>query len=484
MSLNNFFFIIFFAVTFSIYWILAKTIKLQCARSRVLSIYLLLCSYYFVGISDIRFLLCVIGITGVSYGTPILYEKGVFGKKQIWIFLGVIVNLLFLGVFKYLDFFCVQITRLLGSKSVALEIMLPIGISFYTFSSIGYIVDAYHKKLEAGSSFLDVALYIAFFPKLSSGPIVRAKDFFAQLPSLGENLLENFKCGIQIFAIGCFKKMVLADHLGVFVDEVFFAPDAFHSVTILWAVISYSLQIYFDFSGYSDMAIGISKMFGFDFSWNFNFPYLSKNLTEFWKRWHISLSSWLQEYLYYSLGGNRKGVMHTYVNLVLTMLLGGLWHGASWTFVVWGLLHGVGLVVHKLFMKWKVRANKSAFFDTKLWNGFSVVLTFAYVTFCWIWFRASSFENAWNMIRRMFIYHDGILQPYTWTIYAMVVLLIATIVMWKRRKCDGKMPLRLEERYILLNLNTICGLCLFFVFCGLIIGLAYFGNTAFIYGAF
>ena len=484
MTLNNFFFVVFFAVILLIYWALARIIKRADIKRTVLSIYLLMCTYLFIMLSDLRFLACVMAVSAIAYLSPVLYKKQILGMKKFWIGFGVALNLLFLGVFKYFDFFYVQISELLGVKSVAFDLILPIGISFYTFSSISYIVDVYRKKIELHTSITDVALYIAFFPKLISGPIVRAKDFFDQLSFLGTNLSENLKVGIQIFMYGFFKKMVIADHLGVFVDEVFFAPDAFHSFTILWTVLSYSLQIYFDFSGYSDMAIGTSKMLGFDFSWNFNFPYLSKNLTEFWKRWHISLSSWLQEYLYYPLGGNRKGKNRAYVNLVLTMLLGGLWHGAAWTFIVWGLLHGLALVVHKIFMQWKEKKYGDKFYTTKGWNCVSNILTLIYVSFCWIWFRASSGENAINMIDRMLHYHDGILQPYTWTLYAGILLIISTMIMWKKRRCSSKMPECMEERYILFDLSTFKGMCLFVVFCGLTIGLGYFGNTAFIYGAF
>lgn len=484
MTLNNFFFIVFFTVILLIYWTIASVIKRADIKKSVLSIYLLICSYLFVLLSDFRFFACVIAVSAIAYLSPVLYEKNIFGIKKFWIGLGIVLNLILLGVFKYFDFFYVQISQLLGVESSAFNLILPIGISFYTFSSISYIIDVYRKKIELHTSVIEVALYVAFFPKLTSGPIVRAAEFFEQLSFLGTKLSENFKVGIQIFMYGFFKKMVLADHLGVFVDEVFFAPDAFHTFTIFWAVLSYSLQIYFDFSGYSDMAIGISKMLGFNFSWNFNFPYLSKNPTEFWKRWHISLSSWLQEYLYYPLGGNRKGKNRAYVNLVLTMLLGGLWHGAAWTFVVWGMLHGAALVFHKIFMQWKQKKYGDKFYTTKIWSCVSNILTFIYVSFCWIWFRASSSENALNMIERMLCYHDGILQPYTWTIYAGILLIIATIVMWKKRKCSSKMPEYVGERYLLLDLSTFRGLCLFIVFCGLTIGLGYFGNTAFIYGAF
>lgn len=484
MALNNFFFLLIFAVILCGYWLLGLLFQKKACRKDVMTIYLLLCSYAIVAISDIRFLLCVVAITVIAYITPIAYSRNTLGITKGWIYIGVMCNLVFLGVFKYFNFFYGEISVLLGRESAALKIILPVGISFYTFSAISYIVDVYKKKIEVNTSLSEVALYISFFPKLMSGPIVRAKVFFEQLPFLGDNSLKNLEVGIQIFVYGCFKKMVLADHIGVFVDQVFHAPTVYHTFTVILATIGYSLQIYFDFAGYSDMAIGISKILGFDFDWNFNFPYLSKNLTEFWKRWHISLSSWLQEYLYYSLGGNRKGKARTYVNLILTMVIGGLWHGAAWTFIVWGALHGVALMVHKLFMNWKLKKYGDKFYTTKVWNVLSVVFTFLYANFCWIWFRGGSFKNAMDIIKQMVIFHDGIIQPYTWVFFGGVLLIVVTILMWKKRQCGVKMPAEIAERYILFDLNTVKGLTIFFVLCGLTFAMAYYGNTVFIYGAF
>lgn len=484
MALNNFFFLLMFAVLLAGYWLINVLCFKSQNKKKVLVSYLLLWSYLLIAVSDIRFLICVIAITLVTWFIPIACEKKLLDKEKVWMLSGVIVNLVFLGVFKYFNFFYGEISALLGQESVALKIILPIGISFYTFSSISYIVDVYKKKFSANISFVEVGLYIAFFAKLMSGPIVRAKKFFDQLELLGSDQLKNLETGIQILAYGCFKKMVLADHIGVFVDQVFYAPNAYHTVTVILATLGYSLQIYFDFSGYSDMAIGISKILGFNFDWNFNFPYLSKNMTEFWKRWHISLSSWLQEYLYYSLGGNRKGKVRTCVNLALTMLIGGLWHGAAWTFIVWGGLNGAALVVHKFFMNWKKKIFGDKFYTTKAWNVISVIITFCYANFCWIWFRASSFENAIAILKRMIIFQEGIMQPYTWVFFGVIVLVIVTCVMWKKRQCSTMMPECMEDRYVLLDLSSIKGLTLFFVFVGLTVCLAYYGNTVFIYGAF
>ena len=484
MTLNNFYFVLSLCVVFCIYWILGGVLKNNKQRSKVLAIYLLLWSYAVVGYSDIRFLICLMLITAIGYMVPIAYQNSFLGMSRGWIYAGVFSGLLFLGIFKYFNFFMEQISKVFGTSSIVFNIFMPLGISFYVFSTISYMLDVYRGKIDVNKSFTEVALYISFFPKFVSGPIVRANAFLEQIPMLGHGMSENFMAGIQIFIYGCFKKMVLADHIGVFVDEVFYAPQAYHSLTVLLAVLSYSLQIYFDFSGYSDMAIGLSKIFGFEFQWNFNFPYLSKNVTEFWKRWHISLSSWLQEYLYYSLGGNRKGRIRTYVNLMITMLLGGLWHGAKWTFIVWGGLHGLALVIHKLFLEWKLRKYGDKNHTNRVWNVISWLLTFGYVSFCWIWFRADSFDKVILILKRMAGCNTGIIQPYTWSIFGIVLLLIMTSIMWRKRKCSTMMPSSIEERYILLDLHTVGGLTLFFVLCGLTFAMAYYGNTVFIYGAF
>ena len=275
-----------------------------------------------------------------------------------------------------------------------------------------------------------------------------------------------------------FKKIVLADHLGVFVDDVFNSTVAFNTATVILASISYSLQIYFDFSGYSDMAIGISKTLGFDFKPNFNLPYISRNMSEFWKRWHISLSSWFQDYLYIPLGGSRMGEVKTYFNLMTVMLISGLWHGAGWTFVVWGGGHGIACCLNKAFGK-----------KMKVLGPFvNALLTFIVVSLLWVVFRADSISTAEKVWIGMFTIHSGINQPYTWSFFAIICLIISTTVAWKKAKLlnstDKNGNLFIDGFYPVLDLSKFWSQVVFFVFCGLTIILGYFGNTAFIYGAF
>lgn len=329
MALNSFRFILLLFPILAGFYLLSLFCKKEKTKRNVLAGYLLAIGYLMVAETDIRFLLCLLAVTLITYFCPLLFERKQLGRTKAWVAFGIVADLVLLGVFKYFNFFYNQVEALFGGTKTNLNILLPIGISFYTFSSISYLVDVYRGEYEANKSLLEVALFIGFFPKIISGPIIRGRDFFESLNGLGKKNFYNFSCGIQIFVWGLFKKMVLADRLSVFVDNVFYAPKSFHSITVIWATLSYPLQLYFDFAGYSDMAIGISKLFGIDLAWNFNFPFVARTVSEFWKRWHISLSSWLQEYLYFPLGGNRKGKIRTYVNLLLTMLLGGLWHGAA-----------------------------------------------------------------------------------------------------------------------------------------------------------
>ena len=310
-----------------------------------------------------------------------------------------------------------------------------------------------------------------------SGPIVRANDFFEQIDSYIGIKAEQFAIGIQIFVFGLFKKVVLADRLGIFVDDVFFAPSAYDTFTVVLAVISYSLQIYYDFSGYSDMAIGISKILGFDFKRNFNLPYISQNVSEFWKRWHISLSSWFQDYVYIPLGGNRKGEWRTYLNLMIVMMLSGLWHGAGWTFIIWGILHGIASCVYKLY------GRRIA----KLGIGVNVGITFGVVTLLWVVFRADSLETAIEIWKGMFTIHAGIFQPYTWSFFAILCTFISAFcAIVKARHTDRSKAtaFMVDGFYPIMDLGKFWQLVVFFVFCGITIMLGYFGNTAFIYGGF
>lgn len=354
MSLNSILFLVFFIIVLAVYW----TIK----NTKVRNIVLVIASSIFYAKVDIRLLILLYLIVTVIYlsGKKIDEIQDEQKKKKI-VGLTVAFLIVNLGIFKYFNFFISSFTTLFNIQNTyTLSILLPLGVSFYTFQAISYVVDIYRKRIGASNNILDVGLFILFFPTISSGPINKAFKFMPQINKNKEFSWNLMSAGMQIFVIGLFKKMVVADRLGIFVDNVYAKPLAFNSATVILAIISYSIQLYADFSGYSDMAIGIAKMLGYEVPKNFNAPYLSKNISEFWKRWHISFSDWLMDYLYIPLGGSRKGKARTRINLILIMLIGGLWHGANWTFVAWGALHGIGLVVQKAFSeKYTVNNNHS-----------------------------------------------------------------------------------------------------------------------------
>jgi alginate O-acetyltransferase complex protein AlgI len=319
--------------------------------------------------------------------------------RKAWLLLSIVSNLSILGYFKYCNFFIDNLNsagNLFGWHINTLNILLPAGISFYTFKTMSYTIDVYRGGLKTCRSWLDYTTFITFFPELIAGPIVRGSVFLPQMNREIGPTLERLKIGFSIFLLGLTKKILIADRLAGIADPIFKDPGLYSATSIWFGVLSYSIQIYCDFSGYSDMAIGTAKMIGYDLPENFRMPYVSMNITEFWRRWHITLSTWLRDYLYVPLGGNRRGTQRTYINLMLTMLLGGLWHGASWNFVLWGGLHGTALAVHK----WVLSCRK-VYSIPVLHPAVGGVATFIFVVLAWVPFRAASFGDTLLMIRKM-----------------------------------------------------------------------------------
>ena len=340
---------------------------------------------------------------------------------------GVVLPLVILGVFKYFNFFVGSFCELFGlAEPGALKLLLPVGISFYTFQTLSYIIDVHRGKVEAERSPIKLALYISFFPQLVSGPIVKAGEFLPQLCEDRNVSLVNLEKGVQIFLFGLFKKVVIADNIAVFVNAVYSNPVQFGGGTVLLAVVGYSIQLYCDFSGYSDMAVGCARGLGYELPRNFNMPYLSRSVKEFWKRWHISLSTWLMEYLYIPLGGNRKGRFRTYVNLVVTMLLGGLWHGAAPRFVLWGGFHGLLLALHKFLMRLFPRMKATGADMKRGWRIAGIFVTFHLVCLGWIFFRARDVGTGADILEQVFTNFDISLIPNIitgyWEIFAMMLV--------------------------------------------------------------
>ncbi len=326
----------------------------------------------------------------------LLYEEVYDSYRKFYLVLSVILNLCFLGYFKYTNFLIDNYNGVFDGNIPFHQIILPVGISFYTFQSMSYIIDIYRRELKPTKNILDYMFFVSFFPQLVAGPIVRASEFIPQIYKKLNLTREDVNAALFLIIGGLIKKTFISDYISLnFVDRVFDSPNSYTSFENLMASYGYAIQIYCDFSGYSDMAIGIALLMGFRLSVNFRTPYKSASITEFWRRWHISLSTWLRDYLYISLGGNRKGKFRMYINLFLTMLLGGLWHGASWKFVIWGVLHGMALVVERFFKDYiPLPKNKITWF-------ISVILTFHFVVFCWIFFRAKDFTTAFEVINNI-----------------------------------------------------------------------------------
>lgn len=409
-------FAVFFTIAYTVSWLLRPTYRFWLWVMTALS-------FVFYGWTDARFVWLLAGSIVVNWGFGELVRRALAEDRSPTaashnlVRAAVVVNLAFLGFFKYYGFFVDTFADALGALGLdvtppLLQIALPVGISFFTFHALSYVIDIGRGQLEP-MRLDEVALYMSFFPHLVAGPIVRASEFAPEMRRRADPRSIPVGEAFRLIAFGLFKKVVVSSYLASeLVDPVFGAPGAHSSLEVLAGVYGYAIQIYADFSGYTDIAIGSALLLGVRFPLNFNAPYKAPNVVDFWRRWHISLSTWLRDYLYISLGGNRRGKVRTYLNLMITMLLGGLWHGASWTFVVWGGLHGAALAVTKMFQDWRARRARAK--DPSAPRrpappapGFSwgrllgVVATFHFVCACWVFFRAETFAQAHLMFSQL-----------------------------------------------------------------------------------
>ncbi|MGB1925704.1 MAG: MBOAT family O-acyltransferase [Rubripirellula sp.] len=430
-------FLFFFAVVLLMTW----AMRSKGSRHFVL----LSASYYFYAYWDIRFCGLILFSTVVDYfvAKKIGAVRGERHKRYL-LGLSLVVNLGLLAFFKYFNFFIESAAPLLESLGLgtsSLSIILPVGISFYTFQTLSYTIDVYRGVIKPIDRWIDFALYVSFFPQLVAGPIVRASEFLPQLDRVPIWSHRRFYAGFQQMLRGAIKKVILADRLAEMVDVVFAGPDLYSGVTLWIAALAYAGQIYYDFSGYSDLAIGAAKMLGYRFPVNFRHPYLATSLTEFWRRWHMTLSRWLRDYLYISLGGNRLGSRRTYLNLSLTMLLGGLWHGAAWNFVLWGGLHGLGLSIERCLRSGGIRSRQSDPADSSPIRmdsqrqaivGVNTLFMGLVVLIGWILFRSATLSDAIFYLHRMLSFSEGIgwFPPLA---IAALSCLIAEHLLWKTR---------------------------------------------------
>ncbi len=358
MLFHTWVFLVFFAVVYPIYLVVRK-------YNRLMNLWLMLASYtfYFGWLWNPWYLLLLFGTSAIDYLMVLAMERSQ-KRKRLWLLISLVSNFGFLGYFKYSGFITENLNILLGrlgshwilpnpvvyandalslfgvpSTHLFSEVILPVGISFHTFQSMSYTIDAYRGNIQTERSFIRFLTFVSFFPQLVAGPIERASNLLPQLQSTPRITKEDITDGLSLFLVGFFKKVALADYLAKYVDQVYEAPGQFQTPALVLATVAFAWQIYFDFSGYTDMARGIARVMGFRLMLNFNNPYAATGLGDFWSRWHISLSTWFKDYVYFPLGGNRNGTLATYRNMFLTMVISGIWHGASWTFVIWGVLH-------------------------------------------------------------------------------------------------------------------------------------------------
>lgn len=390
MTFNSAVFIVFFIVTIALYFISARSLRVQ-------NLLLLVASYIFYGTWNWKYLTLILACTAVSYFTAIAVDSSTDAiRRKQWMIFCVVSNLVVLGFFKYFNFFSESAQQLFSAlglplSTATIQILLPVGISFYTFQALSYVVDVYRRDFPAERKFVNLALYVAYFPQLVAGPIERGTSLLPQVARPRRIRLDQVNAGLFLVIWGYFKKVVIADNMAQLADPVFNNYTQYHGTMLLIAVLAFAVQIYCDFSAYSDIARGIAKWMGFELMLNFRLPYFAITPSDFWKRWHISLSSWLRDYLYIPLGGNRKGTWGVRRNLLITMLLGGLWHGAAWNFVLWGLYHGVILI---LYRECGVRDQIEArgWRGTARWTGMVFVM-FLLTCVGWVLFRCSSMDQ-------------------------------------------------------------------------------------------
>ncbi|WP_310377804.1 MBOAT family O-acyltransferase [Flavobacterium sp.] len=449
MIFNSFAFLAFLPIVFFVYWFIAKNnIKYQ-------NIVLLVSSYVFYAFWDYRFLFLLVFSTLLDYFTGIkMHESKTVKAKKFWFWLSISVNLGFLGVFKYYNFFIDSFAELLlgfglQSNFWTLSVILPVGISFYTFHGLSYVIDIYKDKIKPEKNFIDYSVFVSFFPLLVAGPIERATHLLPQIQNKRTFNYEKAVDGLRQILWGLFMKVVVADNCAAVVNRVFEYQDHFNATTLLIGAVFFAFQIYGDFSGYSNIALGTARLFGIELLRNFNFPYFSRDIAEFWRRWHISLSSWFRDYLYIPLGGSNRGLLIQIRNTIIIFVVSGFWHGANWTFIIWGALNALfilPLIIFKLNRKnTNIVAENSWFPSVK--EFFQMGITFALTTVAWVFFRSATVKGALGYLHKLvdykkYGYPEVDLKP-----FLFIVLLL--IVEWfQRKETHGLVLSNCKKRYI------------------------------------
>ena len=438
MFFNSLSFAIFLPIVFLLYWLVFN--KNKTTQNAVL----IVASYYFYSCWDWRFLFLLVFSTLLDYFSAIMMENSTSDKKRkLWLWLTIGINLGFLGVFKYYDFFAQSFAELLNgfgfqANPVLLKLILPVGISFYTFHGLSYVIDIYYKRITAERNFIDYSLFVSYFPLLVAGPIERATHLLPQVKIKRHFNFEKAKEGVYQIIWGLVKKVVIADSCATYANAVFDNYESMNSLSLALGAVYFAFQIYGDFSGYSDIALGTSKLFGIDLLKNFNYPYFSRDIAEFWRRWHISLSSWFRDYLYIPLGGSSGGMGMKIRNTFIIFLVSGFWHGANWTFIAWGFINALYFLPLLLLKK-----NRSNMETVQLYWNFdsfkvflSMVSTFLLTCLAWIFFRAKSIGDAFDYIGRIFTnqsFQSQYLDNERYNYEIILLILGFVLVEWKSR---------------------------------------------------
>ena len=426
---------------------------------------LLLASLFFYAWGEPTYVVIMLVSIGANYLCGLLVDEKRADKVRVaGVVISVIFNICMLGLFKYSGFFVKNINVVFNTSLPVPEIALPLGISFFTFQAMSYVIDVYRKDAKVQKNIFDLSLYISLFPQLVAGPIVRYQTVANQIEEREHNIIK-FGDGVRRFIIGLGKKVLLSNSLGMLADSVFGMQTYQLTIVSTWlGILAYSLQIFFDFSGYSDMAIGLGKMFGFEFLENFNYPYISQSASEFWRRWHISLGSWFRDYVYFPLGGSRRGNVRTYINLFIVWFLTGFWHGASWTFIAWGLYFGLLIGMEKSYLGKLL--NKVPRFVRHIYLLLVVMIG-------WVFFRADSFSYSIEFIKNMFfmgtnVIFDGVAASYIndyWFVLVLSMIFCMPIVDWFRRKIEVANDKILESNIsYVLNSVVYTGILLIVIF--------------------
>ena len=431
MFFNSLHFAIFLPLVFLLYWYIGRSSK------KMQNIILILASYYFYSCWDWRFLFLLVFSTFLDYFTALKVEQSEKeSTRKIWFWVSVSINLGFLGIFKYYDFFAVSMANLLNSlgfqaNPLLLKLVLPVGISFYTFHGLSYLIDIYLKRIKSERNFIDYSLFVSYFPLLVAGPIERATHLLPQVKIARKFDYDQAKSGVYQILWGLFKKVVIADTCATYANAIFDNYESMNSLSLGIGAVYFAFQIYGDFSGYSDIALGVSKLFGIELLRNFNYPYFSRDIAEFWRRWHISLSSWFRDYVYIPLGGSKGSKLKQVRNVFVIFLLSGFWHGANWTFLAWGAINALYFLPLLLLNKNRnhVDAVDMRFSLASLKTFWQILSTFMLTCLAWIFFRAPSISTAADYIKRMFtqgVFHSQYLanQRYNYELVLLILLFV------------------------------------------------------------